>query len=153
MFIEEKMKIRVTDDYENSYTGSVYKIVIQSCEDDNNRPHAILFISQDKKYIEQEGEFGCASLWVDKLKSIEIVHDNYNTSARSCQSSDIRFCDKLRELRADRGKTQKDVAREIGTSERVYQRYENNEAKPSYEQLIRLADYFDVSIDYLTGRT
>ncbi|WP_294753257.1 hypothetical protein [uncultured Ruminococcus sp.] len=67
------MKIRVIDDDNKTYTGSVYRIVIQSCEDDNNRPHAVLFISQDKQYIEQEGEFGCASLWVDKLKSIEVL--------------------------------------------------------------------------------
>lgn len=67
------MKIRAIGDDNKTYTGSVYRIVIQSCEDDNNRPHAVLFISQDKQYIEQEGEFGCASLWVDKLKSIEVL--------------------------------------------------------------------------------
>ncbi len=73
MFIEEKMKIKaITDDNEN-YTGSVYRIVIQPCKDDNNRPHALLFISQDKAYMEQEGEFGCVSLWVDKLKTIEVL--------------------------------------------------------------------------------
>ena len=73
MFIEEKMKIRAIDDDNKTYTGSVYRIVIQPCEDDNNRPHALLFISQDKKYITQDGEFGCASLWVDRLKSVEIL--------------------------------------------------------------------------------
>ncbi len=73
MFIEGEMKIKATADDNKIYTGTVYKIVIQLCEDDNNRPHAVLFISQDKQYIEQEGEFGCASLWVDKLKSIEVL--------------------------------------------------------------------------------
>lgn len=73
MFIAEKMRIRATDDDNKTYTGDVYKIVIQLCEDDNNRPHALLFISQGKQYIEQEGEFGSASLWVDKLKSIEVI--------------------------------------------------------------------------------
>lgn len=73
MFIEEKMKIRATDCDNKTYTGSVYKIVIQPCEDDNRRPHSLLFISQDKNYIEQDGEFGCVSLWVDKLKSIEVL--------------------------------------------------------------------------------
>lgn len=73
MFIEEKMKIRAITDDDKSYTGSVYRIVIQTCKDDNNRPHAVLFISQDKKYIEQEGEFGCASLWVDKIKSVDVL--------------------------------------------------------------------------------
>ena len=73
MFIEENMKIRAIDDNDKTYTGSVYRIVIQPCKDDNNRPHALLFISQDKKYIKQDGEFGCASLWVDRLKSVEIL--------------------------------------------------------------------------------
>ena len=67
------MKIRAVTDDNKSYTASVYKIVIQTCKNDNNRPHAILFISQDKKYIEQDGEFGCASLWIDKLKAIEVL--------------------------------------------------------------------------------
>ncbi len=73
MFIKEKMKIRATDDDNKTYTGSVYRIVIQPCKDDNNRPHALVFISQDKRFIAEEGEFGCASLWVDKLKSIEAL--------------------------------------------------------------------------------
>ena len=41
MFIEEKMKIRAIDDDNKTYTGSVYRIVIQPCEDDNNRPHKV----------------------------------------------------------------------------------------------------------------
>ena len=51
----------------------VYKTTIQLCKDDNDRPHALVFISQDKRYIKQEGEFGCVSLWVDKIKSLEIL--------------------------------------------------------------------------------
>ncbi len=73
MFIEEKMLIKATHDDGTTFTGKVYKIVIQPCKDDNNRPHAMIFISQDKRFIEQEGEFGCVSEWVDKLKSIEIL--------------------------------------------------------------------------------
>lgn len=73
MFIEEKMLIKATCEDGTTFTGKVYKIEIQLCEDDNNRPHALLFISQDKRYIEQDGEFGCVSVWVDKLKSIEVM--------------------------------------------------------------------------------
>ena len=73
MFIEEKMKIRAITDDNKTYSGIVFRIVIQPCEDDNWRPHALLFLSQDKKYVKQDGEFGCASLWVDKIKSIEII--------------------------------------------------------------------------------
>ena len=67
------MLIKATCNDETTYTGSIYKIVIQLCENDNNKPHALLFISQDKSYVEQDGEFGCASIWVDNLKSIEIL--------------------------------------------------------------------------------
>lgn len=67
------MLIKATCDDKTTYTGNVYKIVIQLCENDNNRPHALLFISQDERYIKQDGEFGCVSLWVDKLKTIEIL--------------------------------------------------------------------------------
>lgn len=73
MFIEENMLIRATHYDGTTYTGTVYKIVIQPCENDSNRPHALLFISQDKRYIEQEGEFGCVSEWVDCLRTIELL--------------------------------------------------------------------------------
>lgn len=73
MFIKENMLIRAVCDDGTVFTGRVYRIVIQLCEDDSNRPHALLFISQDRKYTEQDGEFDCASVWVDKLKSVEIL--------------------------------------------------------------------------------
>lgn len=73
MFIKENMLIKAVCNDGTTYTGNVYSIVIQLCEDDNNRPHALLFISQDKRYVGQDGEFGCASVWVDSLKSIEIL--------------------------------------------------------------------------------
>ena len=73
MFIEENAIIKAIDEKGRAYTGSVYKIVVQLCEEDNNKPHALLFLSQDKTFIEQEGDFGCVSLWVDKLKAIMIL--------------------------------------------------------------------------------
>ena len=82
MFIAEGMLIKATHDDGKTFTGTVYKIVVQPCKDDNNRPHALIFISQDKRFIEQEGEFGCVSEWVDKLKSIEILKKSKDTSMR-----------------------------------------------------------------------
>lgn len=73
MFIEEKMKIRAIANDDKTYSGIVYKIVIQPCKDDDYRPHALLFVSQEKDGIKQDGEFGCAALWVDKLKRIDIL--------------------------------------------------------------------------------
>lgn len=76
MFIEENMFVRAVDKHDNTYTGTICKIVVQPCKDDDNQPHALIFISQDKKYINSEGDFGCISLWVDKLKSLETIPDN-----------------------------------------------------------------------------
>ena len=62
------------------------------------------------------------------------------------------FADRLRSLRAERGLTQKDVYTAIGVKPVVYQRYEYGQS-PSYERLLALADYFDISLDYLVGRS
>lgn len=59
----------------------------------------------------------------------------------------------LKQLRKSRGMTQKQLALAISASERGIQQYELGERKPTYDMLISLADFFDVSLDYLTGRT
>ena len=63
------------------------------------------------------------------------------------------FSDRLRTLRATKKVTQKQVALGMGTAERVYQGYELAEGEPNLANLMKLADYFDVSTDYLLGRT
>lgn len=60
---------------------------------------------------------------------------------------------RITECRRNRGLTQKEVALGIGISERAYQRYEAGDRVPILDVLVSLADYFDVSIDYLVGRT
>ena len=62
------------------------------------------------------------------------------------------FSEHLKSIRKSKKLTQKQVADGIGVVERAYQRYERNERKPSFEKLIALADFFDVSLDYLVGR-
>ena len=61
--------------------------------------------------------------------------------------------DRLRLLRSERSLTQRNVARGADIAERQYQSYEGGARTPSCETLIALADFFDVSIDYLVGRT
>ena len=62
------------------------------------------------------------------------------------------FSERLKELRQSRNLTQKKVYTAIGVAPIVYQRYEYGHS-PSFENLIALADYFDVSLDYLVGRS
>jgi len=63
------------------------------------------------------------------------------------------FHERLKVLRKSKGISQKQVALDTDLSERNYQRYEAGDRKPMYEALIALADYFDVSLDYLVGRS
>ncbi|MCI8527517.1 MAG: helix-turn-helix transcriptional regulator [Oscillospiraceae bacterium] len=59
----------------------------------------------------------------------------------------------MKELRNERKETQTQVANAIGATMRQYQRYEAGEQKPGLDYLMALADHFQVSLDYLTGRT
>ena len=63
------------------------------------------------------------------------------------------FAERLRKYRALKSTTQKQVAEAIGISERGYQEYELSRKEPTMGKLIALADYFDVSLDYLVGRS
>lgn len=58
----------------------------------------------------------------------------------------------LKEIRAKRNLTQQQVADHIGCSAVVYSRYEKGTRQPSIETLLRLADLFGVTVDYLLGR-
>ena len=60
---------------------------------------------------------------------------------------------RLKEIRKERGATLKTVSEHLGISIRAYQYYESGERYPDFHGLIALADYLDVSIDYLVGRT
>ena len=59
----------------------------------------------------------------------------------------------LLELRKSRGLTRQAVADAIQIAARTYQRYENSEREPTASVLVALADFYEVSIDYLVGRT
>ena len=65
----------------------------------------------------------------------------------------FNFGEHLKALRLSKGITQKQLGEAIGASERGIQNYELNTRKPNYEMLQALADYFDCSTDYLTGRS
>lgn len=60
---------------------------------------------------------------------------------------------RLKELRKAHGISQLKLAIDLNTSQNTISRYETGEREPGIAELIALADYFDVSIDYLLERT
>ncbi|MDR0268332.1 helix-turn-helix transcriptional regulator [Paenibacillus sp.] len=60
---------------------------------------------------------------------------------------------RIAELRDQRGWTQEELAQSIGITRAALSHYEKNRRKPDFEILTKLADKFEVSIDYLIGRT
>ena len=60
---------------------------------------------------------------------------------------------RLKELRKKRKITQQRLAIELNMSQNSISRYENEVREADYQTLIKLADYFNVSVDYLLERT
>jgi len=59
----------------------------------------------------------------------------------------------IRSLRIDRGLTQKQVAQHLGISQNTYSQYEIGVLNYPVDALVKLADLYEVSVDYLLGRT
>ena len=60
---------------------------------------------------------------------------------------------RLKEIRKARGISQLKLAMDLNTNQNTISRYETGEREPGIKELIRIADYFNISIDYLLGRT
>lgn len=59
--------------------------------------------------------------------------------------------DRLRELRLKKNISQEEVARRVGITRSAYSHYEINNRQPVYETLIKLANFYEVSLDYVIG--
>lgn len=64
----------------------------------------------------------------------------------------IKIGKTLRDLRKKLGLTQQNVADSLGISRVNYTRYETDVSCPDFDTLVALADFYDVSLDYLFGR-
>lgn len=63
------------------------------------------------------------------------------------------FNERLKILRTERGLTQDKAAAGLGIPLRSYHRLESDGCKTHYDTLLKIADYYDVSVDWLMGRT
>jgi len=83
------------------------------------------------------------------------IADYYGVSLDHLVSRDMgdaMFFPKIRDLREDSDKKQIELAKYLNVDQSTYSDYENGKINIPLEQLIRLADFYDVSLDYLVGR-
>ena len=60
---------------------------------------------------------------------------------------------RIQDLRTDADMSQKQLSEILHISQRSYSHYETGSRNIPVEMLIRLANYYDISVDYLVGRT
>ena len=65
----------------------------------------------------------------------------------------MAFSERFKALRLERNLSQRQVANNTGLTDTTVQNYEYGARKPTYDAFIAIADLFDVSLDYLAGRT
>ncbi|MBQ7370195.1 MAG: helix-turn-helix transcriptional regulator [Clostridia bacterium] len=65
----------------------------------------------------------------------------------------ISFKERLRELRHERNITQSELGKLVNTSKMAISHWEKGHSEPSISQLLSLSEYFEVSVDYLIGKT
>ena len=65
----------------------------------------------------------------------------------------MKFSENLYNLRKEKGLTANNLAKILGFMENTIYAWEKERAQPNIETLNKLADYFEVSVDYLLGRT
>lgn len=63
------------------------------------------------------------------------------------------FASRLKDLRTSRNLTMESLAKDLDTTRATISNFENEQRKPSLDMIIKIADYFQVSVDYLVGRT
>lgn len=64
----------------------------------------------------------------------------------------MSFYQRIKDLREDADKTQTDIANYLGTTAQYYGKYEKGEREIPFSRAIELANYYNVSLDYLAGR-
>lgn len=64
----------------------------------------------------------------------------------------MNYGERLKRLREDRKLSQQQLADRLNINRSTYARYELGQTQPDYETLQRLADFYEVSVDYLFGR-
>ncbi len=100
-------------------------------------------------------------LFLEGVYSIEYIYIIYSIEYivkgllqyiyRFFEELKMGFPERLKELRLKKGLTQKEIAEEFGIKQPNYQQWESGKRKPSSETLEKFANFFGVTMDYLSG--
>ena len=63
-----------------------------------------------------------------------------------------KLSENLKYLRKLKNKSQREIAKELNISHGTWGNYESGTREPSIDSLIKICDYFDVSLDFIVGR-
>ena len=86
------------------------------------------------------------------LKTLIFILTNSIFRAIMKKKGVVIMKEQLRFLRKSKGLTQEEAAEIFGVKPTTYQKYERDVISPSYETLGKIADFYDVTTDYLLGR-
>ena len=99
-----------------------------------------------------------SNIWnIDFQKDIEYIFPYYiyhyfqKIKLAKVQEAHMNYVTQIRNLREDSDKTQQQIADILGTSQTMYARYERGANEMPIRHLIKLAQYYNVSLDYLCG--
>ncbi len=92
-------------------------------------------------------------VWTSYKPYMKAAKASYNNQIKKWGGIMASFGEILAELRQDKNLTQKDIAKYLHVSFGTISNYENNIHLPDMEKILILAKYFDVTTDYLLGRT
>ena len=82
-----------------------------------------------------------------------MFHVKYFGTKSSIIKKMNKFKDRLKEIRLEKEMTRKQLADVLFVSERLISYWENGKRECNFDTLIRLADIFNITIDYLLGRS
>lgn len=103
--------------------------------------------------LEQRSTIDVTDLDEGDVAIVRYLAQSLQKRSETSEDETQLYFQRIRDMREDSDLTQVEVARILGIQQTVYSRYERGVQTIPLEHLIKLADYYDVSLDFLTGRT
>lgn len=136
-------KVRTVYKHDLQYIHQITDYSIEDCEKFENGELPIM-----QSYL---SDFVIAYKLPKKIIKIGYAEKETNTQSFGNEYTK-KFSERLLELRLNKKVTQEEAAKKIGVARTTYAGYEINRSEPDIYTLVKIANYFNTSIDYLVGR-